>query len=92
VGSQRLTAELRHSLHLARYYYNDAIKDDEVDSACSMYENKEKCMQRFLYENLKEREGLENIGLDWSIILERISNEYYGKMFIDLIFSGYGLL
>jgi hypothetical protein len=31
---------------LTRYYYNKKIKDDEVDSACSMHGNKGKCMQR----------------------------------------------
>jgi hypothetical protein len=45
------------------------MEKSEIGGACRTYGEKERCIQGFWWGNLRERDHLENAGLDGKIIL-----------------------
>jgi hypothetical protein len=52
---------------LTKYYSDDQIKKNEMDGACSAYGGEE-VLSVFWWGNLRERDHLEDLGLDGKII------------------------
>jgi hypothetical protein len=53
-------------------YSGDEIKENEMGGACGTYEGAEKYIPVCVGRNLKEREYLENQGVDMRVILKYI--------------------
>jgi hypothetical protein len=58
-----------HNVELTKYYSLDKIKKNEIGRACGMYGRQENFKQT-LVETPDEREHLEDLGMDGSIILK----------------------
>lgn len=52
----------------------DQMKENEMVCVCSIYERKE-VPAKYLWENLKERETLEDAGIDGRIMLKWLGQE-----------------
>jgi len=59
-------------LQLTRYDLGYQIKEDELGRMFDMYGGEEKCIQKFLWGNLKNRNQLEDLGRDGLAILKWI--------------------
>ena len=46
------------------------MKKIEIDGACSTYRGEKRCIQGFDWENLKERDNLEDTGVDGTRVLK----------------------
>jgi hypothetical protein len=78
------------SFIVAKYQYNDQIKDDELDYITHM---EEKIIHiEFCLENLKEIANLEDTGLDSRILLTCILNRVWSGLIWLRIGSRGGLL
>jgi hypothetical protein len=69
--------------YLCREYYSgDQIKKNEIGQACSVYGREEMCVHTgFWWGALREKEILEDIGVDGSIILESVLKKCDGGMY-----------
>jgi len=52
-----------------KFYSSGKIKKNEMSGACSTYGGEERYVQGFVWGNIKEREILEDPGIDGRIIL-----------------------
>jgi len=66
--------ELQHILK--EIYSGDQIKKNEMGGTCSTY-GKGELLTKFWWGNLMERDHLENMGVDGSIILKWIFRKFY---------------
>jgi hypothetical protein len=55
---------------LIKYSYHDKLKDDVMDRACKTHTHTH-TQTKFWWENLKELDRLEDMGIDSRIILKR---------------------
>jgi len=65
------------------------IKKNEVDEACGTQGRLERCIQGF-GEELKERDHLEDLGLDGRIILKLVFKKWGGEAWTKLIWLRIG--
>ena len=56
------------------------IKKNEIGRACSVHGGREKVNTGFWWGNLRERDHLEEVSLDWRVILKRIFKKWGGVM------------
>jgi len=61
----------------------EQIEKNEMSGACSMYEGEESCLQGFCSGNLRERDHLEDPGIDGSIILRWVRRKWDGGHRLD---------
>ena len=69
---------------LTKYYSSDQIEKIEIGGACSAYERRVEVYAGFWWRNLRERDHLENPGVDGTIILRWIFRKWDGVDWIDL--------
>ena len=55
-------------MFLTQYCSGDKIEKNEIGGACSVYGGEERCMRGIGGENLRERDHLEDLGIDGRII------------------------
>jgi len=72
------------SVLLTKYYSGDQIKMNDLDGACGMYGRKERCIQGFSGE-MRERNQLEDLGIDGRIILKWMLRKWGGGLWTGLI-------
>jgi hypothetical protein len=77
--SARIPTRITDSL-LSNYCPGNQIKKNEMVGTCSTYREEEKCTQGFGGGNLKERDHLEDPGIDGTIILKWIIKKLDGGM------------
>jgi hypothetical protein len=63
---------------LPKYYLFDQIKKNEMGGACGAYGRQERC-RVFWWGNLKERNPLEDLGVDGRVVLKWISKKWGGQ-------------
>jgi hypothetical protein len=61
-----------------------------MGGACSTYGGKERCMQGLWWENLRERDHLEDPGIDGRIVLKWIFRKWDEWKWTGLIWLGIG--
>jgi hypothetical protein len=59
---------------VTNYYSGDRIKEDNMGGACGMYEGRREPHVEFRQGNLKERDHLEDKGVDERMVLNWILN------------------
>jgi hypothetical protein len=66
-GFRKMHNEELHYLNISRKYYNNKIREDVMNRACSTHES-DVCIQ-ILYRETRRKEKEEK-GMDWRIILK----------------------
>jgi len=61
---------------LTNYFADNKIEKNETEAACSAYWGEERIIQGFWWGNLKERDHLEDPGVDGRIILRWIFRKW----------------
>ena len=62
-----------HNGDLHDYHSGDQIKKNEMGEACGTYGEEKNCVQGFGWGDLRERDHLEDAGVDGRVILRWIS-------------------
>jgi hypothetical protein len=62
-----------------KIFKSDQIKNTEMGRECSMCGGKEKCIQGFFWNNLRDGDNFEVPGLDWRPILKWIFEKSVGR-------------
>jgi len=62
---------------MIKYYSGDQIKKDEIGGACSLY-GERSAYTGFLWENLRTKALLEDLGVEWRKILKWIFRNWNG--------------
>jgi hypothetical protein len=70
---------------LSKYCSGDQIEKSEMGGECNTYGGEERCIQGFGGENLRERDHLEDTGIDGRIILGWIVRKWVRMEWTGLI-------